>query len=60
MPEEWRTAGRVTARFEDTLARSLASDELVRALGSAVDALIREAAELGSPLESELRALARS
>jgi hypothetical protein len=47
--------------FEATLVRSLDQDELVRALGAAIDGLLREAGEaraLASRVEHQLRALA--
>jgi hypothetical protein len=47
--------------FNEALVRSLERDELDRALGSAVAALIRESAEVGemvANLEGQLRELA--
>jgi hypothetical protein len=47
----------VLAGFERALPRSLDGDELLRALAVAIDGLVREADELATPLERELRAL---
>lgn len=51
----------VLTPFEDTLVRSLDRSELLRALGGAIDGLLREADEarvLASRVEGQLRALA--
>jgi hypothetical protein len=47
----------VHARFAGAIAWSLERDELLRALGSAIDGLLHEAGELGAKAEPELRAL---
>ena len=46
------------ADFEAALCRSLDPDELRRALAAAVEALLREAGELGAAVEPELRTVA--
>ena len=47
----------VLASFEPALPRSLEAAELLRALAVAVDGLVREAGELASSVEPQLRAL---
>jgi hypothetical protein len=47
----------VRDRFAGAIATSLERDELLRALGSAVDGLLHEAGELAANAEPELRAL---
>jgi hypothetical protein len=47
----------VRDRFAGAIATSLERDELLRALGSAIDGLIHEAGELATKAEPELRAL---
>ena len=52
--------GEITAPFHDTLVRSIDRAELVRALGSAIEALLRESAGLGdrrARVEGPLREL---
>jgi hypothetical protein len=54
--------GDVLAAFEDALVRSVERGDLLRALGSAVEGLLREAEEVRDfavLVEDELRALAR-
>ncbi len=54
---------KVLNQFEDTLLQSVDRDELLRALGKAVDVLLREAEEareLAGKVEVELRQLASS
>jgi hypothetical protein len=53
----------VRARFAGAIASSLERDELLRALGSAIDGLLHEAGtvpELAAKAEPELRALTAS
>jgi hypothetical protein len=47
----------VRDRFAGAIATSLERDELLRALGRAVDGLLHEAGEVGAKAEPELRAL---
>lgn len=49
--------GDLLASFEKTVARSIERDELLRALEYAIEALMREAGELGEQLAPELHAL---
>ena len=48
----------VLSPLAEARPRSLARDELLRALGVAVEGLLREAGALGAPLAADLRALA--
>lgn len=47
----------VLDRFADTLVRAVERQELLRALGAAIDALLREAGELAAPVAPRLRDL---
>lgn len=49
----------VLAAFEGALPRSLHPDELERALAAAIEALVREAGEMATPVEQQLRTIAR-
>ena len=50
----------VLATFEGALPRSLEPAELVRALAAVIDGLLREAGELGTALEPQLRSISQA